>query len=146
MSKGKYHDWISPDGLAKIHYWSSNGLDDKDIIHNIGISVETFYQWVNKYPEFAEALKSGRVTAIQEVENELFNLAMGRTEKVTTTEYVDEKGNKSIKRVTEKLPPNVTAQIFYLKNKGGYSDNPNATPTEKAPVIVLGVKPRAMQK
>lgn len=146
MAKGKYREWISPDGLAKVHYWSSNGLDDKDIIHNIGISTETFYQWMSKYPEFADAVKSGRVTAVQEVENALFNLAMGRAERVTTTEYINEDGKKSIKRVTEKVPPNATAQIFFLKNKGGYSDNPNASPSEKAPVIVLGVKPRVMQK
>lgn len=144
MAKGKYRDWISPDGLAKVHYWAETGLDDKEIIHNIGINQDTFYTWMNKYPEFAEAVKSGRVTAVEEVENALFNLAMGRAERVTTTEYIDEKGNKSLKRVTEKVPPNATAQIFYLKNKGGYSDNPNATANEKAPVVVLGVKPKVL--
>lgn len=52
-----------------------DGLTDKAIAQNIGISLVTFYDWVNKYPKFAKSLRIGKDTADAVVESKLFELA-----------------------------------------------------------------------
>ncbi len=47
--KGKYHDWITEEGLLKIEGWARDGLTDEQIAHNIGIHPSTLYEWQKKY-------------------------------------------------------------------------------------------------
>ena len=56
----------------------------------MGITKMTLYNWMHKFPELAEQLKISRETADANVENALYNAAMSG---------------------------NVTAQIFWLKNR-----------------------------
>ena len=56
----------------------------------MGICVSTVYDWMNKNPEIAAAIKKGRDKSIDMVENALFKSAING---------------------------NVTAMIFYLKNR-----------------------------
>ncbi len=46
---GKYHDWITEEGLLKIEGWARDGLTDEQIAHNIGIAPSTLYEWKKKY-------------------------------------------------------------------------------------------------
>lgn len=58
MSKGKYHDWITPEGLIKIEGWAKDGLTDKQIAEEkIGITERAFTDWKSRFPELVEALK-----------------------------------------------------------------------------------------
>ena len=34
MAKGKYHEWLSEDGLIKIQGWARDGLIDEQIANN----------------------------------------------------------------------------------------------------------------
>ncbi len=86
----KYTQWIEKEGLLLIEGWARDGLIDKQIAHNIGISVSTLCEWKKQFPELAEALKKGKEVVDREVENALFKQAMSG---------------------------NVTAQIFWLKNR-----------------------------
>ena len=43
MAKGKYHDWLTEDGLLQLKGWARDGLDDKEIADKIGIGRTTFY-------------------------------------------------------------------------------------------------------
>ena len=60
IAKGKYHEWITPDGLLVLKGYARDGLKDIEIAEKIGISQETFYQWIKRFSEFSEAIKKGR--------------------------------------------------------------------------------------
>lgn len=122
MPKGKYHDWITKDGLSRIRGWARDGLQDKQIAHNIGISHDTFYAWVKRFPDFSEALKSGRAPVDIAVENAMLKAALGYdSEEVIEERAWDADREEMVvvgtRTVTKRVPPNVTAQIFWLKNR-----------------------------
>ena len=83
-------DWGTVEKLQLLEEWSTQGLYIKDIAAKMGISVSTVYDWMNKNPEIAAAIKKGRDKSIDMVENALFKSAING---------------------------NVTAMIFYLKNR-----------------------------
>lgn len=128
----KYEEWVTPEGLDQITNWAAKGLTHTEIAESMGISRETLYQWLEKFSDISDAIKKGRALSVQAIENKFFQTAFGGVEEVTevveTTTVLDHYGNEheitTTKTTTRKLPPNVTAQIFYLKNKAGYSDNP----------------------
>jgi len=87
----------------------------------IGISRETFYDWMKKKPDVSDTIKKAMAIPDQKVENALYKSAiMGHryTEKEYKGVAVGEKVKMIlVKKVRKFIPPNVTAQIFYLKNK-----------------------------
>jgi len=120
MSKGKYHDWITEEGLLKIEGWARDGLTDEQIAHNIGITRTTLYDWKNKYPDISYALKRGKEVIDRQVENALLKRALGyEYEEVKQIIEKDEKGHdrKRIEKTVKYVAPDVTAQIFWLKNR-----------------------------
>lgn len=60
MAKGKYEQWLEPEGLLKIEAWARDGLTDEQISQNIGINPATLYVWKNNYPKISESLKEER--------------------------------------------------------------------------------------
>ena len=126
----KYDQWLTEEGLLKITGWARDGLIDKQIAHNMGIGASTLREWKGTFPEVAEALRKGKEVVDREVENALFKSAIGYTQtirkpvKVRDVEYDPETGRKirEVERwvaVEEEIlvPPQVTAQIFWLKNR-----------------------------
>lgn len=116
MAKGKYHDWITREGLIKIEGWARDGLTNKQISQNIGISEETLYKWIVKYTELSESLKRGKEVIDREVENALLKRALGYEYIETTREGIVSQ-LKVTKEVIKQVAPDVTAQIFWLKNR-----------------------------
>lgn len=90
MAKGKYQEWLEPEGLLKIEGWARDGLTDEQIAHNMGISAKTLYNWKEKHLQLLQALKRGKEVVDRQVENALFENAING---------------------------NTTAQIFWLKNR-----------------------------
>ena len=86
MAKGKYHDWLTKDGLLVLEGWGRDGLTDVQLAHNMGIAAGTLYDWKNKYPEISEALKRGKKVVDVQVENALLKRALGYH--YTEDEYV----------------------------------------------------------
>lgn len=112
MAKGKYQDWLEPEGLLKLEGWARDGLVDEQIAQNIGIVASTLYEWKKQYPEISDALKKGKEVVDRQVENALLKRALGYEYDEITTEF-----GKETKRVTKQVVPDVTAQIFWLKNR-----------------------------
>jgi hypothetical protein len=96
----------------------------------MGITKTTLYDWVKRFPAISNSLKEGKAPVDQEVENALLKRAIGFTYEETTTDVeqiptskTDEDGNPIIreivhtKTVTKTALPDVTAQIFWLKNR-----------------------------
>lgn len=129
---GKYNEWLQPEKLDQVTNWAANGLTNEQVAESMGINVATLYDWQNKFVEFSDALKSGRKLSVQAIENQFFKNAYGMLEE--TTEIIEEDQvftngkwvatKRHVRKTTKKIPPNTAAQIFYLKNKAGYSDNP----------------------
>ena len=116
MAKGKYEEWLRPDNLLKIEGWARDGLTDEQIAKNIGIRTSTLYDWKNKHSEISESLKKTKDVADREVENALFKRALGyMVEEKKITE--SDKDGKKTERFWRHIPGDVTAQIFWLKNR-----------------------------
>ena len=96
--------------------WARDGLTDEQIAHNIGIATGTLYEWKKEHAEIAEALKKGKEVADIEVENALYKRAVGYDYEETKVE-VEANGKKKITKFTRHVAPDVTAQIFWLKNR-----------------------------
>lgn len=115
MAKGKYQRWLTPDGLMRLEGWARDGLTDEQIARNCRISRQTLNEWRNTYPAISDALKKGKEVVDIEVENALLKRAIGYEYTETMVEE-SEDGFKT-RRTKKFIPPDVTAQIFWLKNR-----------------------------
>lgn len=86
----KINEWLEDDKLILLGGWARDGLTNEQIANNIGINVKTLYEWKNKESKISNVLKRNREVVDFEVENALLKNAM---------------------------EGNVTAQIFWLKNR-----------------------------
>ena len=123
-AKGKYADWITPEGLLRIEGWARDGLTDKQIAHNIGISHATLYEWKKQFPELSDTLKKSKDVVDRMVENALFKNA---------------------------IEGNTTAQIFWLKNRkpDKWREKPvyeDTSELDKLDAILKGLKDNATYK
>ena len=106
-------NWLTdPDNLLRVEGWARDGLTDEQIAKNIGISIRTLYDWKKSSPQFLQSLKRGKEVIDLEVENALHKRAMGYEYEEKTYE-----NGKLVKVVKKQQPPDVTAQIFWLKNR-----------------------------
>lgn len=104
--------WMDEDHLALITGWARAGLTYQQIAENMGISRTTLVRWRMQNKELDNALKVNKEIADCHVENALYKSALGFNyeEQVVS--------NKSeVLWVTKFERPNITAQIFYLKNR-----------------------------
>lgn len=126
----KYEKWLTEEGLLQITGWARDGLTDKQIAKNCSCSLSAFKEWKKRFPELAEALRKGKDVVDREVENALYKSAVGYVQtlrkpvKIRIVEYDPATGKKvsELERwitVEEEVlvPAQVTAQIFWLKNR-----------------------------
>ena len=83
-------EWLEQDKLTLLEGWARDGLTYEQIANNMGIGLTTLKEWRQKEPTIQSTLKKGREVVDYEVENALLKNA---------------------------LDGNVTAQIFWLKNR-----------------------------
>ena len=127
MAKGKYQEWLTEEGLLQLEAWARNGLTDKQIAYNMGITEQTLNVWKKKYPSLFESLKRGKAVVDIQVENALLKRALGYSYVETTREQVIDYDKTTgvpigshmevTKEVTKEVVPDTTAQIFWLKNR-----------------------------
>ena len=79
----------------------------------------TFYNYKRQFPEFAEALESGRAMPEMQVEDSLLELAMGLCYVTTVVQYPD---GREVKTVRQR-PPDVRAMIHWLEKNKQYGDD-----------------------
>lgn len=115
MAKGKYKEWLEPEGLLLIEGWARDGLTEEQIAHNMGIAVSTLNNWKNAYMEIVEALKKGKEVVDLEVENALLKKALGYRYTETKTKTGPDGTEVTISE--KEIVPDTTAQIFWLKNR-----------------------------
>lgn len=91
------------------------GLTDEQLALCLGVNPDTLYEWKRKHPKFAEALARGRRKADAKVAACLYQRAIGYDHPAVKI-FVD-KGVPITVPYTEHYPPDVVAQIFWLKNR-----------------------------
>lgn len=147
MAKGKYEYWLTPEGLVLLEGWARDGLADEQIAHNMGIASSTLYDWKKRYSEISEPLKRGKGVVDRQVENALLRRALGYEYEEVKKKF--EGGVITERTVTKKeVIPDVTAQIFWLKNRkpGDWRDKrepEDTTAIERLDRILAGLKAAA---
>lgn len=116
MAISKAEDWLTEENLALLEGWARDGLSDIQIAQNIGISDRTLYRWKKEYGQICQSLKKGKEVADYQVENALFKRALGYTITIKE-EKLDKDGCVHTLEKDVHIPPDTTAQIFWLKNR-----------------------------
>lgn len=122
MAKPKYEEWLTDDGLLRISGWARDGLTYQQIADNMHINVATLRVWRSTYPTIDTALKESADVADRHVENALYKRALGYTYDEVTQELrlnkeTGEEQLVEVRKVTKQVLPDVTAQIYWLKNR-----------------------------
>lgn len=112
--KDKHPDWA----------WALavKGLTNPEIAKAMGIATSTFNKWRTEHEELEDAVQTGKGIADAKVERSLFQRATGYTyeERKVVTEIDPRTGETKparIEKTTKVVPPDTTAQIFWLKNR-----------------------------
>lgn len=122
MAKGKYQYWLSPEGLTLLAGWARAGLTEEQMAHNAGVSRSTLNAWKASYPDISDTLKKGKEVVDLEVESSLLKRALGYDYYEETEERMFDRQSGEYrmivtKRVKRTVLPDVTALIFWLKNR-----------------------------
>ena len=111
--------------MLLIEAWIRDGLMEKDVCHNLGISEQTFNVYKHEHPELRESLKKNKQVVDITVENALYKRAIGYTTKEVIEERVPIYTDGTItgheivvtKIITKDVPSDTTSMIFFLKNR-----------------------------
>lgn len=134
-----YDELVKP-RLEWINEQVRNGIAEKAIAAELGITEVTLNNYKKKYPEFAEALKKGKgADVLQRLINSGIESACGQwvTEE-TIVVQLDENGNPSKRQKTtvkKYIPPNPALNQYYTKHFGqeeGFTGDPLALEFKKA--------------
>ncbi len=100
--------------LAQVEKLASIGLNEKQVADSLGISVTTLEDRKQNMRDFRSALKRGQAIGIATVANNLF---------------------------TQSKEGNVSAGIFFMKNRAGWSDKHELSgdPDKPLPILIQQV-------
>jgi len=107
----------------RVEIMARSGMIEVDMAEQLGVSVPTFEAYKQKFPEFLKSLKRGKETVDDIVVAKLLTRALGYSYDETVKERILTKGEEksyamAITKVTTKhVHPDVTAMIFWLKNR-----------------------------
>lgn len=95
---------------------ASQGLTEQEIANVFEVANSTITLWEVEHPEFSAALREGKAIADARVKRRLYERAIGGFKIHKQKAYVI-KGRVVKVDIWEEVPPDVTAQIFWLKNR-----------------------------
>ena len=93
-------DLSDKETLEKIKHLAGLGLSDQAIATSLGVSPRTLLRRKKDSVIFGDTIKEGKINAVRDVSNALYDSALGRN------------GEK----------PSTAAQIFFLKNRGAHEN------------------------
>lgn len=123
--KDSYEVRVKPK-LALVTGWCRRGLTNEQVAENLGISNQSFTNYLKRYEEFADAVDKGREETEVHIENALVKRALGYNYKEVTRErklvHNPETGEDEYKlvvtkSVTKHVIPDVSAQQYYLEHR-----------------------------
>lgn len=102
--------------LKHVKELAKKGLTDEEIAEQLGIDVGTFYRYKNRSEQFCKAVKEGKSPVDDMVEHSLLERALGYST-FETKVFCNSDGQVTTHEVEKKYAPDVTAMIFWLKNR-----------------------------
>ncbi len=103
--------------LPQAEKYARDGLIEVEIAKRFGIGITTLTEWKKRHPAFRAALKQGKEEIDYRVEDSLLKRALGY-EYEEIEEIISVNGDViKTKRTKKAVLPDVTAQIFWLKNR-----------------------------
>ena len=112
--------------LGLVVGWCRKGLTNKEIAEKLGVSEQSFQNYLRRYEEFADAVDKGREEVEVHIENALVKRALGynwkevtRERKLVTNPETGEEEYKLVvtKSVTKHVMPDVSAIQYYLEHR-----------------------------
>lgn len=106
--------------LSEIRDWCMQGKTNEEMSQLLGISPDTWYTYLKEHSELNDIVIAGKSVMDHRVENALLKTALGyEYEEIKTIIEEDQNGKKRtrIEKVKKYMPPNPTAQAFWLKNR-----------------------------
>ena len=91
------------------------GATDEDLADFFEVGIRTIANWKAEHSEFLQALKSGKDSADDRVERSLYQRAVGYS--YDAIHFSSFQGAVTETLYRAHVPPDVTAQIFWLKNR-----------------------------
>lgn len=129
--KSKYYSNVEPH-LEKIKEYKKMGATDEQICDILDISTTSYYEYLNKFPKFAEALKKGQSDFVVVLKGRLASLTEPHkleTKKVYT-KVDQETGHKTqyVEVTTRDVDPDIAAINLLLKNldKDNWANDPQS--------------------
>lgn len=123
--KDSYEVRVQPK-LALVKGWRRRGLSKEQIAENLGISEQSYDNYIKRYEDFADAVEEGADECEIHIENALVKRALGYSYKEVTKERKlvknpetgeDEYKLVTTKSVTKHVVPDVGAQQYYLEHR-----------------------------
>jgi transcriptional regulator with XRE-family HTH domain len=91
------------------------GSGISQIAEAFGVTETTVYEWMQRHPEFANAITATRHIADEKVAAALYSKAVGfKREAVKAMQH---NGNVVLAKYEEQLPPDTAAAFIWLKNR-----------------------------
>ena len=92
------------------------GAIDEEIADELGINRETFHNWKKTFPELANAVRAAKEVSDDRVERSLYQRANGYSHPAVKV-FMTRDGKTVEHKYIEHYPPDVTACLFWLKNR-----------------------------
>jgi transposase-like protein len=93
------------------------GYTTTEIAKALGLSKRCLDKWAALHPEFESALRGSRIEADSMVTASLYKRAIGYEYEETEASVNREGGASRVRKTKKTMPPDVTACIFWLKNR-----------------------------
>lgn len=115
-----------PEYDAQVYNMALLGLTDAEMSEALGVTQPTFDKWKREHKDFFLSIKRGKMTADGYVAENLHKRAVGYTydevkfEKIGSRDIEGDNIKEDIYKksvTTKEVVPDVTAQIFWLKNR-----------------------------
>lgn len=93
------------------------GATDQEVADFFDVDVRTIYRWKHEYPEFCQALKTGKEVADERVERSLYQRAIGYEQEEVKIFMPSGASEPVYAPFRAKVASDTTAAIFWLKNR-----------------------------
>ena len=106
--------------LSEIRDWCMQGKTNEEMCVLLGIGADSWYTYMKEHDELNSIVIEGKSVVDSRVENAVLKSALGfEYEEIKTVIEEDQNGKKRTKleRVKRYMPPNASAQAFWLKNR-----------------------------
>lgn len=112
LPRNRAEFYLTEDGKHLLRGWVRSGATNRDVAKAMGVHINTLLKWLKKYPALKDLMTRTKEVVDYEVEAALYKAAVGQNIKILRTNQ-----DGKTYECYEYIPPNVTAQIFWLKNR-----------------------------